>query len=112
MRIDNEYMSELVTKMLEAPAPTFTLWELEDIRAFITLESEEAGVNRDKFIFHMEILFDDGFIDTAYLDDKYVGMGIARLKDGSYSYSKTALRLTAAGHRYATMFSGRDRERG
>lgn len=105
MRIDSQYMSELLNKMLDAKTPTFTLWNLADIANFMM--ASRTTEERDKFVFHMEILHDDGFIDTARITDDYVGIGIVRQKDGSYIYSTVPLRLTASGHRCARELLGR-----
>ena len=99
MRIDTQYMSELLNKMLDAKTPTFTLWDLADIATFMRTRVENKIEERDLFVFHMEVLYDDQLITSA--SRNYVGIGISRQKDGSYVYSTNPLRLTAAGHRYA-----------
>ena len=96
MRIDAEYIKLLLDVFLNSPKPT------ADLKDFPMLDLK-GDVNDDvhKFVFHMEILEDQGFIEPAINTSS---IGIKRISH-TYSWSVIPLRLTASGHDFASALS-------
>lgn len=88
MKIDEEYLKELLEVCQASEKPTF---DIEDLKA--------AGFDYgDKqFEFHMKILNDEHFIEQ---DDGEPGFGLTKGIDGFVSWSVLPLRLTASGHQF------------
>jgi hypothetical protein len=94
---DPEYLKQLLTAFQSAPNPT------TDIR-----ELQAAGVSFEdpRFEFHMMLLTDGGFLESASsgksttLSTSAV-IGLAKSADGFSQWSVIPLRLTAAGHEFA-----------
>ncbi len=89
MQIDYDYLKGLMEAFVEAPRPTTDIDELE-----------QAGFDceTDVFIFHMQILQDQGFIMQPDGDtDIGLRYGIGADKP---SWGAVPLRLTNAGHEF------------
>jgi hypothetical protein len=86
MKIDHDYLKKMLEAFEAAPAPIFYVTDFEAAR---------LDINDPQFIFHMEILDDQGFIVR---DDRSAGFGLMRSADGSAFWSILPLRLTAQGH--------------
>ena len=89
MKPDPEYIKKQLTAFEEAPEPA------TDIR-----ELEERGLdyNDKRFMFHLRLLYDGGFVEQ---EDGDPGIGLDRSADGQYQWSVVPLRLTASGHEFA-----------
>jgi len=85
MKPDPEYLKQLLTAFRDAPNPTTDIRELEG--AGLSLEDPE-------FVFHMMLLQDDCFVESA---SQAGGIGIS----STAPWSVIPLRLTAAGHQFA-----------
>lgn len=88
MKIDQEYLREIIN--------TFT----ESSRSFIWIGAIlDKGIEMDdKFLFHMQILEDQHFIECL---DKTPEIGYQIVMGGNYEWKSYPLRLTAAGHDFA-----------
>jgi len=89
MKIDQDYLKSLLDAFEEAPGP---VTDIQQLRA------SGLDYRTDAFVFHAEILADQGFLTR---DDRKAGIGIQRGADGSIQWSVLPLRLTAAGHEFA-----------
>ncbi len=88
MKIDHEYLRKVLESFEAAKLSTTNLDELE-----------ENGLPRDeehlhKLAFHMELLEDQGMIESVISD----GIGFTRDANGEFILSIVPLRLTASGH--------------
>jgi hypothetical protein len=88
MKIDQDYMKQLLRACQAAVEPTF---DIDNPRA--------AGLdyNDARFAFHMGYLSDRSFMER---DDGDPGFGLIRGADGSPLWSVLPLRLTASGHQW------------
>jgi hypothetical protein len=93
MKIDQDYLKELLKVCQASEMPTF---DIEDLKA--------AGFdyNDTRFEFHMMILTDHGEIER---DDGDPGFGLKKGIDGFLSWSALPLRLTASGHQFIEALS-------
>src|ERR1700723_4768004 len=93
MKPDPEYLKQLLTAFQDPPNPTTDIRELQD-----------AGMDLGdpKFIFHMRLLQDHGFVERESGD---VGIGYEKSVDGRVQWSVVPLRLTASGHEFAEEMS-------
>ena len=96
MKIDQDYLKNLLEVCQASEKPTF---DIEELRA--------AGLdyNDKRFEFHMMILTDHGFIEQ---DDGDPGFGLTKSLDGFLSWSVLPLRLTASGHQFIEALSNKD----
>lgn len=93
MRIDTEYLKTVLDVFLDATTPTV------DLKDFPMLDlSGETNDAVHNFVFHFELLADQQFIEPAI---KTNGIGIRRTSH-DYTWSVIPLRLTAAGHDFAS----------
>jgi Hypothetical protein (DUF2513) len=86
MKIDHDYLKELLEACQASAKPTF---DIED------LKTAGFDYNDPNFEFHMAILDDKGFIQQ---DDGDPGFGLTKSVDGFLSWSVLPLRLTASAH--------------
>jgi hypothetical protein len=86
MMVDDDYVKKLLEAFESAPEPIVDILWLK----------ENAGLDYagKQFVFHMEHLHDEGFIER---DDRRPGIGLVRAADGSPHWSVLPLRLTARG---------------
>lgn len=89
MRIDQEYLKNLLIAFEDTDGPDTLLEELES-----------SGFNRDdsNFIFHMRLLYDNGLIVRT---DGEPGFGhelLTYMQGHTYIWNEYPLRLTARGH--------------
>ena len=94
MRIDHDYMKELLDKMLEHEQSNFNINIFPDELLNDTPESME------KFVFHMEILDDYRFIQQI---SKSSGFGFRRTGNphDPFIVALVDIRMTAQGHDFA-----------
>jgi len=85
LKIDQNYLKEMLEAFESAENPTTDIQELE-IKGFECSE--------DKFIFHLQILADQGFVQR----EQGEGLGYSKGAGGNISWSVVPLRLTAQGH--------------
>lgn len=97
MRIEFEYLKNLLDAVLDNEHPDFTLNQ-DGIKPLWTGGDEKLH----KFIFHMEILEDQGLVESSTGSS---GIGFTRMGNGSFSVSIKPLRLTAQGHQFASDLS-------
>lgn len=88
MKIDQEYIKELLNTFIESP------------RSFIWVgDVESKGIPLDeKFLFHIQILEDQAFIECL---DKKSDIGYEIKMGGNFTWKSRPLRLTASGHEFA-----------
>jgi hypothetical protein len=87
MKIDQEYLRQILN--------TFT----ESTRSFIWIADIcDKGIEvDDKFLFHMQILEDQKFIECL---DKMSDFGYEITLGGEFKWNSRPLRLTASGHEF------------
>lgn len=87
MKIDQEYLKQMLN--------SFT----ESARAFIWVDAilDKGIAMDDKFLFHMQILEDQGFIECL---DQQSDLGYEIKLGGNFEWKSRPLRLTAAGHEF------------
>ncbi len=96
MRIDYEYLQKILDVFLESELPTVT-WN-----SF----PKELVEDEHKMVFHLEILFDKGVIQSLH---EYGKSGIHRsTHSDEYTISISDWRLTADGHDFASALSKPD----
>ena len=96
MKIEPEYLKDLLEACQASEKPTFNI---EDLKA--------AGLDYGDpmFEFHMRILTDQRFIEQ---DDGDPGFGLTKSLDGFLSWSVLPLRLTASGHQFIEALSNKE----
>jgi len=94
MRIDFQYIKDFLDVVLDHDHPDFKINQ-EGIKPLWDGDDKER-IN--KFVFHMEILEDQGLIESSTSSP---GVGFTRMGDGGFSVSIKPLRLTAQGHQFA-----------
>ena len=90
MKIDHEYLRQILEAFEAAEHSTTDLGELE--RNGLPHDEEHL----DKLVLHMEILQDQRMIESLFSE----GIGFARAMDGEIVVSHIPLRLTASGHAF------------
>jgi hypothetical protein len=99
VKIDYEYINKILVLILENEHPDFKI----DMPGVNLLWDGNGGCKDKKFVFHMEILKDQSFIENSI--DPSRGIGFKRLSGGEINFSITPLRLTADGHQFASDLS-------
>jgi hypothetical protein len=95
MRIDQDYLRALLGIFLDSP------------RSFVELcdfKNESIAID-DKFLFHMQLLEDQLFVECLNKDKK-IGYVIAM--GGNFEWISRPLRLSAAGHEFADALSRKE----
>jgi len=87
MKIDQEYLKDLLNTFSESPRSF--IWVEDFINRGIELD--------DKFLFHVQILEDQDFIECL---DKKSDIGYEITLGGNFEWRSRPLRLTAAGHEF------------
>ena len=88
MQIDYDYLKDIFDVFLTCEQSTV------DWNSFVSLRKNDG----QKFVFHIEILVDEGLIKSALMDKS---IGIHRASDGNIIFYVTPWRLTADGHDFA-----------
>ncbi len=96
MRIDHQYTKNILDIILKVNHPDFDINHSE-----IKPLWESSEDSKNKFVFHMEILVDQGLVQSS----TPLGVGLLRNGDGSIRLSARPLRLTADGHQFASDLS-------
>lgn len=88
MKIDQEYLKQVLNAFIDSP------------RSFVWVaDIMETGIDLDdRFLFHMQILEDQGFVECL---DRKSELGYEILLGGEFEWKSRPLRLTAAGHEFA-----------
>jgi hypothetical protein len=92
MRIEVDYLKELLQAFLNAPGTTTDIRELRQLDPKLDCERDP------RFEFHIRLLADGGYVQR---DDGKWDMGYERSADGLVFWNVLPLRLTAAGHEFA-----------
>ena len=87
MQIDQDYLREILNSFTESK------------KSFIWIQAlVDKGINiDDKFLFHIQILEDQGFVECL---DKSSDIGYEITLGGDFRWHSRPLRLTAAGHEF------------
>ena len=96
MKIDIEYIKSLLDIILEHDQPDFRI----DHNKIKPLWLNDEKLNT--LVFHMEILEDQNLIESS---TSLQGIGFKRMGNGSFTVSIIPLRLSAAGHQFASDLS-------
>ncbi|AOY88358.1 hypothetical protein BKP64_09380 [Marinobacter salinus] len=96
MRVDLEYLKGFLDVVLDSEHPDFRI-DHDDIKPL--WEDDEK---LKKLVFHMEILSDQGLIESS---TDSPGIGFRRMGTGGFNVSLKPLRLTAKGHQFAADLS-------
>lgn len=87
MKIDQDYLKLILNAFIESPRASAWVGDIVD-----------RGVEiDDKFLFHMQILEDQRFIECL---DKRSDLGYEISLGGNFEWKSRPLRLTAAGHEF------------
>jgi len=87
MKIDQEYLKSLLNTFIESPRSF--IWVADFIEDGIEID--------DKFLFHIQILEDQHFIECL---DKKSEIGYEITLGGEFEWNSRPLRLTAVGHEF------------
>ncbi|WP_238930127.1 DUF2513 domain-containing protein [Vibrio vulnificus] len=87
MKVDKEYLKQLLEAFESAERPTTNIQELE---------AKGFHYDDDKFVFHTDILVDKGYIESFALNTR--GVGYTLMGNGQRGWSVVPIRLTAFGH--------------
>ena len=93
MKIDIQYLKNFLDVILENDHPDFDLRHPHIMPLWV--DDDKANL----LIFHMEILADQGLIESSSSRDS---IGFRRLANGEFIVSIIPLRLTASGHQFAS----------
>ncbi|WP_318413057.1 hypothetical protein [Photobacterium leiognathi] len=93
MRIDFEYIKDFLALVLDNEELDFNLNQEQ----FKPLHADSDA--KKKMVFHLEILEDQGLIESAI--NKNNGIGFRRSSRNEVTLSIIPLRLTATGHQFA-----------
>lgn len=87
MKIDHDYLKELLEAFEASDSPTTDIQKLE-----------QQGFDRreNRFLFHLQILADQHLVER----ERGCGLGYKKGADGYMSWSIVPLRLTANGHEF------------
>ena len=87
MQIDQDYLREILNSFTESQ------------KSFIWIQAlVDKGIDiDDKFLFHIQILEDQGFVECL---DKRSDIGYEITLGGDFRWHSRPLRLTAAGHEF------------
>lgn len=96
MKIDQDYLKELLEACQASEKPTF---DIEDLKA------RGLDYSDPRFEFHLGILNDLHFVAQ---DDGDPGFGLSKSVDGFASWSVLPLRLTASGHQFIEALSNKE----
>lgn len=87
MKIDQDYLKDILNTFLESPRSF--VWVADIMDKGIAMD--------DKFLFHMQILEDQHFIECL---DKTSQLGYEITLGGAFKWQSRPLRLTASGHEF------------
>lgn len=87
MKIEQDYLKGMLVAFESAESPTTNIQELSE---------KGFKYSEDKFIFHLQILADQGFVER----EQGTGLGYVKGADDYISWSVVPLRLTAQGHSF------------
>lgn len=87
MKIDQEYLKQILNAFIDSPKSFVWVADIVDT-------DDEID---DRFLFHMQILEDQGFIECL---DKKSELGYEITLGGGFEWKSRPLRLTAAGHEF------------
>ena len=97
MKIDLEYIKEILEIILEHEHPDFRI-DHPKLKPMWLNDDDKLN----KLVFHMEILEDQNIIESSISSP---GLGFNRMGNGGIAVSVKALRLTAQGHQFASDLS-------
>ncbi len=87
MKIDQEYLRKMLNSFIESERSF--VWVADIMQQGIEID--------DKFLFHMQILEDQQFIECL---DKKSDLGYEIALGGNFTWNSRPLRLTASGHEF------------
>ena len=87
MKIDQEYLREILNAFIESPRSF--VWVADILDKGIEID--------DKFLFHIQILEDQHFVECL---DKKSDIGYEITLGGQFEWKSRPLRLTASGHEF------------
>jgi hypothetical protein len=95
MKIDQDYLKNVLDAFLESPKSFAELNEFKKKNIAID----------DKFLFHMQLLEDQNFVECL---NKDTNLGYVIAMGGNFEWISRPLRLTAAGHEFAEALSRKE----
>ena len=106
MRVDLEYLASIFDVFLNADTAYIDLSNLEG--ADIELYDEDCSFS-ERFIFHMQISVDNELIGTRNgIAKNLKDIGIEWLLEGDWAISLSPIRLTQAGHDFASALNDKE----
>lgn len=103
MQIDLDYMRKMLKPFLESEDAYITAedWEKAGITTWSTSKTNKLD---DKFIFHVSLLVENGFISNPNLESSLSAIGIKIAYRGDI-YTYPSMRLTQQGHDFAKLLN-------
>jgi len=95
MKIDQRYLKKLLNTFIDSPRSY--IWVAD-------FEQKNISID-DKFLFHMQILEDQKFIECL---DKRSDLGYEIVLGGDFEWRSRPLRLTSAGHEFVDAINNSD----
>jgi hypothetical protein len=98
MKIDYDYMNEILKIFLDAESPTVDWMSFESLR----------NGDDDKFVFHIQIMAEKGLISNYRGDSSFEDLGFRWALGGDVHVSVLPWRLTSNGHDFASAMNKSD----
>jgi len=105
MRVDLDYMAQLLEVFLEADTAHLSVPEIERLGICV---SERNGLD-EKFLFHFQLAAENGLISNRDLQvNSLKSLGIKIGLGGGVVLTSTPIRLTQSGHDFASALHNKD----
>lgn len=107
MKIDIEYIANLLNVFLEADTAHVTILDFE--KSGIETENTQNSGLDEKFLFHIQLIIENGLISNKNLECNGLRTaGITLGMNNSVSLSAVPIRLTQAGHNFANALHNKE----
>lgn len=105
MKIDLEYIKDILTVFIDAESAHITFADLKSA----DIPYDDNGDINQKFLFHYQILIDNELISLSTLEvGNLKNMGIYQSLDGQWGVVMKDLRLTQKGHDFAQSLANKE----
>ncbi|CDT98147.1 conserved hypothetical protein [Vibrio coralliirubri] len=108
MRIDLDYFRQLLDVFIEAETAHITYADMKNSGITI-FDDEDNDIINQKFLFHLQLLIDNKLISTYDMAcDSLRDFGISMYLDGEVGMCDADIRLTQAGHDFASSLHNKE----
>ncbi|MDC5808108.1 DUF2513 domain-containing protein [Vibrio europaeus] len=102
MKIELDYLRQLLDVFLESPRAFITIKDWEE--SGITVDSPDEDIFDDRFIFHVSLLVENKLISNSSLENSSLkSIGIDVGNSNYHSWWEVDIRLTQDGHDFAKL---------